>query len=35
MFSKTYNMNIYTTLINFRTKYLVVCKVYSDVGGIK
>ena len=25
----------YTTLTNFSTKYLVMCKVYSDVGGIK
>ena len=26
---------IYTTLTNFSTKYLAMCKVYSDVGGIK
>ena len=25
----------YTTLSNFSTKYLVMCKVYTDVGGIK
>ena len=25
---------IYTTLTNFSTKYLVMCKVYTDVGGI-
>ena len=25
----------YTTLINFSMKYLVMCKVYTDVGGIK
>ena len=25
----------YTTLTNFSTKYLVMCKVYTDVGGIK
>ena len=25
----------YTTLTNFSTKYLVICKVYTDVGGIK
>ena len=25
----------YTTLANFSTKYLVMCKVYTDVGGIK
>ena len=24
-----------TTLSNFSTKYLVMCKVYTDVGGIK
>ena len=26
---------LYTTPTNFSTKYLVMCKVYSDVGGIK
>ena len=26
---------IYTTLANFRTKYLVICNVYTDIGGIK
>ena len=25
----------YTTLTNFSTKYLMMCKVYTDVGGIK
>ena len=25
---------LYTTLTNFSTKYLVICKVYTDVGGI-
>ena len=25
----------YTTITNFSTKYLMVCKVYTDVGGIK
>ena len=25
----------YTTLANFSTKYLMMCKVYTDVGGIK
>ena len=25
----------YTTLTNFNTKYLVMCKVYTDVGGIE
>ena len=29
------NETIYTTLTNFSTKYLVMCKVYTDVGGIK
>ena len=26
---------IYTTLIIFSMKYLVMCKIYTDVGGIK
>ena len=26
---------LYTTLANFSTKYLVLCRVYTDVGGIK
>ena len=26
---------LYTTLTDFSTKYLVMCKVYTDVGGIK
>ena len=26
---------LYTTLTNLSTKYLVMCKVYTDVGGIK
>ena len=26
---------LYTTLTNFSAKYLVMCKVYTDVGGIK
>ena len=25
----------YTTLTNFSTKYLTMCKVYTDVGGIE
>ena len=25
----------YTTFTNFSMKYLVMCKVYTDVGGIK
>ena len=25
----------YTILTNFSMKYLVVCKVYTDVGGMK
>ena len=26
---------VYTTFTNFSMKYLVMCKVYTDVGGIK
>ena len=29
------NKYIYTTLTNFSTKYHLMCKVYTDVGGIK
>ena len=29
------NILYYTTFTNFSTKYLVMCKVYTDVGGIK
>ena len=29
------NLEIYTTLTNFSTKYRVMCKVYTDVGGIE
>ena len=29
------NKDHYTTLTNFSTKYLMMCKVYTDVGGIK
>ena len=29
------NNAIYTTLSNLNTKYLVICKVYTDVGGVK
>ena len=25
----------YTTLTDFGTKYLMICKVYTDVGGIR
>ena len=28
-------INIYTTLTDFSMKYLLMCKVYTDVGGIK
>ena len=28
-------LSIYTTLTNLSTKYLVMYKVYTDVGGIK
>ena len=31
----TYNILFYTTLSNFSTKYRMMCKVYTDVGGIK
>ena len=26
---------VYTTFTNFSTKYVVMCKVFTDVGGIK
>ena len=29
------NLDLYTTLTNFSTKYLVMCNVYTGVGGIK
>ena len=29
------HIEFYTTLTNFSTKYLVMCNVYTDVGGIK
>ena len=32
---KTIGIYPYTTLTNLSTKYLVMCKVYTDVGGIK
>ena len=32
---KLRNRQIYTTLTTFSTKYLVMYKVYTDVGGIK
>ena len=28
-------MSLYTTLTNFSTEYLMMCKVYADVGGTK
>ena len=28
------SFQLYTTLTNFSTKYLVICKVFTDVGGI-
>ena len=31
----TKDMYIYTALTSFSTKYLVICKVFTDVGGIK
>ena len=30
-----YKNYIYTAITNFSMKYLVMCKVYTDVGGIK
>ena len=32
---RTVSITIYTTITNFSTKYLLMCKVYTDVGGIK
>ena len=32
---RSWFMRTYTTLTNFSTVYLVMCKVYIDVGGIK
>ena len=29
------DMHIYTTFTNFSMKYHMMCKVYTDVGGIK
>ena len=29
------DIHLYTTLTNFSTIYLVMCKVHTDVGGIK
>ena len=33
-YMKTRSRLIYTTLTNFSTNYLVMCKVYTNVGGI-
>ena len=30
-----FGLDLYTTHTNFSTNYLVMCKVYTDVGGIK
>ena len=30
-----HNTKFYTTHTNFSTKYLMTCKVYTDVGGLK
>ena len=35
MFFSIFDMNIYTTFTNFSMKYLLICKVYTDVGGMK
>ena len=29
------SLGVYTTFTNFSMKYLVMCKVYTDMGGIK
>ena len=29
------NAKLYTTFTNYNMKYLVMCKVYTDVDGIK
>ena len=29
------DITFYTTFTNFGMKYLLMCKVYTDVGGIK
>ena len=35
MFSSHGDFLTYTTLTNLNTKYLVMCNVYTDVGGVK
>ena len=35
LFSGNLIINFYTTFTNFSTKYPVMCKVYTNVGGIK
>ena len=35
IFCRLTNLKLYTTLTNFSMKYLMMCKVYTDVGGIK
>ena len=32
---KQLSLTTFTNLTNFSTKYLMMCKVYTDVGGIK
>ena len=34
LYNSSVKMSLYTTLTNFSTKYLVMFKVYTDVGGI-
>ena len=34
-FWRTKSYQNYTTFTNFSMKFLVMCKVYTDVGGIK
>ena len=35
MFNNFHWRSIYITHTNFSTKYLVLCKVFTDVGGMK
>ena len=34
-FAHESTMVVYTTFTNFNMKYHLMCKVYTDVGGIK
>ena len=35
VYHQIYGKKSYTTFTNFSTKYHLICKVYTDVGGIK